>query len=110
MCLINNTRKLECKQETINEAKMNKTLLRIAIQKGGRLNEGSMNLLKECGIELAAGMNKLKTEARNFPLEVYFLRDDDIPQYVEDAVADLGIAGENVVYEKNREVQVADKL
>jgi len=99
-----------CERESINESKMNKTLLRIAIQKSGRLNEGSINLLKECGIELAAGMNKLKTEARNFPLEVYFFRDDDIPQYVEDAVADLGIAGENVIYESRKEVTVVEDL
>ena len=89
---------------------MNQDFLRIAIQKSGRLNEGSMNLLKECGIDLAPGMNKLKTEARNFPLEVYFLRDDDIPQYVEDAVADLGIAGENVVYESCKQVTVVEDL
>lgn len=86
------------------------TKLKIAIQKSGRLHEDSIKLLKECGIEIANGVNKLKTEASNFPLEVYFLRDDDIPQYVEDAVADIGIVGENVVYEKNKEVQVADKL
>jgi ATP phosphoribosyltransferase len=55
-------------------------------------------------------MNKLKAEASNFPLEVFFLRDDDIPQYVEDAVADIGIAGENVVYEKNKTVDIVEKL
>ena len=59
-------------------------VLRIAIQKSGRLNEDSMKLLKECGIDIANGVNKLRTEASNFPIEVYFLRDDDIPQYVED--------------------------
>jgi ATP phosphoribosyltransferase len=84
--------------------------LKIAIQKSGRLHDDSMKLLKECGIDISNGVNKLKTEASNFPLEVYFLRDDDIPQYVEDAVADIGIVGENVVYEKNKEVEVADKL
>src|SRR6201992_207798 len=84
--------------------------LKIAIQKGGRLHEGSMHLLRECGISLGNGMNKLKTEADNFPLEVYFLRDDDIPQYVEDAVADIGIVGENVVYESNREVDIVEQL
>src|SRR3954451_6080374 len=85
-------------------------VLRIAIQKSGRLNEDSMKLLKECGIDIANGVNKLKAEASNFPLEVYFLRDDDIPQYVEDAVADIGFVGENVVYEKNKKVQVVEKL
>lgn len=84
--------------------------LKIAIQKSGRLNEGSVNLLKECGIDIVNGINKLKTEARNFPLEVYFFRDDDIPQYVEDAVADIGIAGENVIYESNKNVNVVEDL
>ena len=59
-------------------------------------------LLKDCGIDMKNGGNKLKTEADNFPLEIYFLRDDDIPQYVEDQVADIGIVGENVLYEKNK--------
>jgi len=84
--------------------------LKIAIQKSGRLHEDSVKLLKECGIDISNGVNKLKTEASNFPLEVFFLRDDDIPQYVEDAVADIGIAGENVVYEKNRRVDIVEKL
>jgi ATP phosphoribosyltransferase len=84
--------------------------LRIAIQKSGRLHEDSMRLLKECGIDISNGGNKLKSSAGNFPLEVYFLRDDDIPQYVEDAVADAGIVGENVVYEKEKEVEVLEQL
>ncbi|HEX8462943.1 MAG TPA: ATP phosphoribosyltransferase [Segetibacter sp.] len=85
-------------------------VLRIAIQKSGRLNEDSMKLLKECGIDIANGVNKLKAEASNFPVEVYFLRDDDIPQYVEDGVADIGFVGENVVYEKNKKVEVVEQL
>lgn len=85
-------------------------VLRIAIQKSGRLYDDSVKLLKDCGIDLKNGMNKLKTEADNFPLEVYFLRDDDIPQYVEDAVADIGIVGENVLFEKNKQVQIVEKL
>ncbi len=84
--------------------------LKIAIQKSGRLHDGSVNLLKECGIDVVNGVNKLKTEASNFPLEVYFFRDDDIPQYVEDAVADIGIIGENVVYESNKRVTVVEEL
>lgn len=84
--------------------------LKIAIQKSGRLHEDSMRLLKECGIDISNGGNKLKSTAGNFPLEVYFLRDDDIPQYVEDAVADLGIVGENVVYEKQKEIEVLEQL
>src|SRR5436853_4372032 len=84
--------------------------LKIAIQKSGRLHEDSVNLLKECGIDISNGVNKLRTEASNFPLEVFFLRDDDIPQYVEDAVADIGIVGENVVFEKNRKVDIVERL
>ncbi len=84
--------------------------LRIAIQKSGRLHEDSIKLLKECGIDINNGVNKLKTEATNFPLEVFFLRDDDIPQYVEDGVADLGIVGENVVLEKNCPLETVEKL
>ena len=88
---------------------MNKKL-KIAIQKSGRLSESSLKLLKECGIEFDNGLNKLKAEAFNFPLEVFFLRDDDIPQYVEDGVADIGIVGENVMLEKNKQIKLIDKL
>ena len=85
-------------------------VLKIAIQKSGRLYDDSIKLLKDCGIDLKNGVNKLKTEAENFPLEVYFLRDDDIPQYVEDAVAHIGIVGENVLLEKNKQVHTVEKL
>jgi len=84
--------------------------LKIAVQKSGRLYEDSVKLLKDTGIDLKNGVNKLKTESDNFPMEIYFLRDDDIPQYVEDAVADVGIVGENVVYEKNKKVEVVEQL
>lgn len=84
--------------------------LKIAIQKSGRLYEDSIRILKECGIEFSNGLNKLKAEAQNFPLEVYFLRDDDIPQYVEDGVADIGIVGENVLEEKNKKVKLVERL
>jgi ATP phosphoribosyltransferase len=84
--------------------------LKIAIQKSGRLNEDSLRTLKECGIGFSDGVNKLKAEASNFPLEVFFLRDDDIPQYVEDGVADIGIVGENVLLEKNKQVRIAERL
>jgi len=87
---------------------MNK--LKIAIQKSGRLYEESVKLLKDCGIDLKNGVNKLKTESDNFPMEIYFLRDDDIPQYVEDAVADIGIVGENVLLEKNKKVDIVEQL
>jgi len=78
--------------------------LKIAIQKSGRLSEKSLDLLKECGIKFSNGDRKLKAEAQNFPLEVLFLRDDDIPQYVEQGVADAGILGENEVWEKEKQV------
>lgn len=84
--------------------------LRIAIQKSGRLYEDSVQLLKECGIALRNVKDRLKTESDNFPLEVFFLRDDDIPQYVEDGVADIGIVGENVLYEKNKKAAIVEKL
>ena len=84
--------------------------LKLAIQKSGRLQEDSMRLLKECGIDIGAGVNKLKAEANNFPVELFFLRDDDIPQYVEDGVADIGFVGENVVFEKNKKVDIAYAL
>ena len=84
--------------------------LKIAIQKSGRLYDDSVKLLNECGIDLRNVKDRLRTESDNFPLEVFFLRDDDIPQYVEDGVADIGIVGENVLYEKCREAEVLEKL
>lgn len=84
--------------------------LKIAIQKTGRLSENSRKLLEECGIKFSNGANVLKTTAVNFPVEVLFLRDDDIPQYVEQQVADIGILGENMVYEKNKDVEILEQL
>lgn len=84
--------------------------LKIAIQKSGRLSEKSLELLKECGIKLSNGDRKLKAEASNFPVEVLFLRDDDIPQYVEQGVADVGILGENEVWEKDKDITLVQKL
>lgn len=84
--------------------------LKVAIQKSGRLHDDSIRLLKECGIDMENGVNRLKADATNFPLELFFLRDDDIPQYVEDGVADIGFVGENVVYEKDKKVEVAYHL
>ena len=78
--------------------------LKVAVQKGGRLSEKSVELLKNCGIKVSNG-GKLRSEATNFPLEVLYLRDDDIPQYVADGVADLGIVGENVVKEKKKDIR-----
>lgn len=87
-----------------------KELLRIAIQKSGRLQEGSLELLKESGLSFSNGKDQLKTQARNFPVEVLFLRDDDIPQYIEDRVADVGIVGENVFTEKQRKNVLIKRL
>src|SRR5690554_2291032 len=84
--------------------------IKIAIQKSGRLSEKSLDLLTECGIRVSNGNRKLKTDARNFPMEIFFLRDDDIPQYVEQGVADIGILGENEVWEKEKDVTVVEKL
>lgn len=84
--------------------------LKIAIQKSGRLSEKSLELLKNCGIKVSNGSRTLKTSASNFPIEVLFLRDDDIPQYVEQGIADIGILGENEVWEKNKDVAQIEKL
>ncbi len=86
------------------------TILRIAIQKSGRLQEGSLELLKETGLAVSNGKDQLKTFASNFPVEVLFLRDDDIPQYVEDHVADIGIVGENIFVEKQRKNSLVKRL
>jgi ATP phosphoribosyltransferase len=88
---------------------MEKTL-KIAIQTKGRLNEGTMKLLEEGGIELAFGSRKLVSSAKNFPLEVLFLRDDDIPQTVASGVADIGIVGENEMLEKGENVVLIKRL
>jgi ATP phosphoribosyltransferase len=89
---------------------MSNQKLKIAIQKSGRLYEDSVKLLNECGIELRNVKDRLRTESDTFPIEVFFLRDDDIPQYVEDQVADIGIVGENVLYEKNKEAIIVEQL
>lgn len=86
------------------------SILKIAVQKSGRLSEKSLQLLEECGIKISNGERKLKAVAQNFPVEILFLRDDDIPQYVEQGVADIGILGENEVWEKNKEVNIIQKL
>ena len=85
-------------------------ILRIAIQKSGRLQEDSLKLLKESGLSFSNGKDQLKTQVRNFPIEILFLRDDDIPQYVEDQVADIGIVGENVFVEKQKKNDLVKKL
>lgn len=82
----------------------------LALQKSGRLSDSSLKLLKQCGIHLPNGNRKLKTTATDFPLEVLFLRDDDIPQYVEEGVADLGILGKDVVLESQKKVSIIRDL
>ncbi len=84
--------------------------IRIAIQKSGRLNEDSIRMLKECGIDFNNGVNMLKATAHNFPMEVLFLRDDDIPEYVAQGVADIGIVGENVLVESGADVKTIERL
>lgn len=85
-------------------------MINIAIQKSGRLNEGSLSLLKKCGIGLHYGENQLKVKARNFPLSAYFLRNSDIPQYLRDGIVDLGILGTNLLEEKGRDLNIVSKL
>ena len=85
-------------------------MLRIAIQKSGRLSDGSLSLLKGCGLKFNGGKSQLMTPALNFPAQVLFLRDDDIPQYVEDGVADIGIIGENALLESESNVEIVRRL
>jgi ATP phosphoribosyltransferase len=84
--------------------------LKIAIQKSGRLNEDSIQILKDCGISINNGNDQLKAEATNFPLEVLFLRNSDIPQYLIDGVVDAAIVGDNLLVEKGKSIQVVQKL
>ena len=85
-------------------------MIKIALQKSGRLNEDSLKLLKDCGISIDNGKGQLKAAARNFPMEVFFLRNGDIPQYLRDGVVDLAILGENIIEEKGQDIQVIEKL
>jgi len=82
------------------------TTLKIAVQKSGRLLEDSLQILRECGIKIGDGKDSLKVQARNFPLEVYYLRNSDIPAYVADGVADIAILGENTVIESRRKLEM----
>ena len=85
-------------------------MVRIAIQKSGRLNEDSLSLLKSCGISIDNGKDQLKAAARNFPMEVFYLRNGDIPQYMRDRVVDLAILGENLLAEKGEDLKVVEQL
>jgi len=84
--------------------------LKIAIQKKGRLNEESITLLKNCGINIENGKDQLKVKASNFPIEILYLRNADIPQYLEDGVVDIAIIGENLLIEKEKKIEVIEKL
>ena len=86
------------------------TKIRIAIQKSGRLNEDSLRILKDCGISIDNGKDQLKASSRNFPMEVFYLRNGDIPQYLRDGVVDIAILGENVLIEKGEDITIAEKL
>jgi len=89
---------------------MKKENIRIAIQKSGRLNEDSLKLLKDCGISINNGKEQLKTTSSNFPIDIYYLRNGDIPQYLRDGVVDLAIVGENLLIEKGDDVKVLGNL
>ena len=84
--------------------------LKIAVQKSGRLFEDSIKLLKDCGISYVNGKDQLKVQVENFPIEIYFLRNSDIPQYVEDGVVDVAIVGENLLIEKQKDIEIVQKL
>ena len=84
--------------------------LKIAIQKSGRLHDESIQILKDCGISVYNGNDQLKVTASNFPLEVYYLRNSDIPQYLIDGVVDIAIVGDNLLVEKEQNIQIAEKL
>ena len=85
-------------------------MIRIAIQKSGRLNTESLALLKSCGIAIDNGKDQLKASARNFPVEVFFLRNGDIPQYLRDGVVDLAILGSNTLVEKGTDLEIIEQL
>jgi ATP phosphoribosyltransferase len=84
--------------------------LKIAIQKSGRLYEESLQLLKDCGIYVNNGKDQLKVSVDNFPLEIMYLRNSDIPQYLEDGVVDIAIVGENLLAEKDKNIEIVHKL
>ncbi len=86
------------------------SILKIAIQKSGRLHDQSLKLLKDCGINAENGNDQLKVTAQNFPLEILYLRNSDIPQYLEDGVADIAIVGENLLVEKQKRIAIVEKL
>jgi len=89
---------------------MSESIIRVAVQKSGRLSDDSLKLFRECGIKFESGNSKLRSVSSNFPLEFLFLRDDDIPGYVEDGVADVGVIGLNVLKENEKNVSIIKEL
>lgn len=87
-----------------------KKKLHIAVQKSGRLHDESLKLLNDCGISIDNGKDQLKAVARNFPLEIFYLRNGDIPQYIRDGVVDIAIIGENLLIEKGKDIAIKEKL
>lgn len=87
-----------------------KKKLHIAVQKSGRLHDESLKLLNDCGISIDNGKDQLKAVARNFPLEIFYLRNGDIPQYLRDGVVDIAIIGENLLFEKGDDISIKEKL
>ncbi len=87
-----------------------KKKLHIAVQKSGRLHDESLKLLNDCGISIDNGKDQLKAVARNFPLEIFYLRNGDIPQYLRDGVVDIAIIGENLLVEKGDDILIKEKL
>lgn len=87
-----------------------KKKLNIAIQKSGRLHDESLKLLNDCGISIDNGKDQLKAAARNFPIEIFYLRNGDIPQYLRDGVVDIAIIGENLLVEKGNDISIKEKL
>ena len=85
-------------------------MIKIAIQKSGRLNDESLGILKKCGISIDNGKDQLKASARDFPMEVLYLRNGDIPQYLRDGVVDLAIIGENLIHEKGKDLSIIENL
>jgi ATP phosphoribosyltransferase len=95
---------------TFLKQKLKMNTLKIAIQKSGRLHDESIQILKDCGISVYNGNDQLKVTASNFPLEVYYLRNSDIPQYLIDGVVDIAIVGDNLLVEKGQNIEIAEKL
>ncbi|CAA0245340.1 ATP phosphoribosyltransferase [Tenacibaculum maritimum] len=98
------------KEDLLSKKGKNMSKLKIAIQKVGRLNKESLQILKDCGISIDNGKDQLKAQASNFPLEIFYLRSGDIPQYLKDGVVDIAIIGENTLIEKSGDITIIERL